>query len=310
MSCAAREWVADFDRSAVPENLETYGCVQSLHCKGFRIKVRRYSRNLDARGEIKMTSRTYATCLDSASSGQPHRSFGHVSGSPLVAQAIAASPRPVLIVEDHPLVGEAMRDVLARSAGDLEPHLCLDAPAALCEISDPHKNWFRIFLDLDVPGAHGLSLAREIRRLGLHDRCCIVSGSDKQHLIEETRRLGFLGYIVKAIPSVQFASALSRVLVGEKVFPSTTASTNQPLIRLTRRQEQLLDCVQRGMSSKDIARALFLSEGTVNNGITAAMKALSVTSRSHALAKAFELGLLGVNASHDTAPSGRFLKGV
>ena len=257
-----------------------------------------------------MTSRACVTGIDSALSGQPHRGSGQVTGSPLVAHAVAASTRPVLIVEDHPLVGEAMRDVLARSAGDLEPHLCLDAPAALKEVSDPNRNWFRIFLDLDVPGAHGLSLAREIRGLGLHARCCIVSGSDKQHLIEEARRLGFLGYIVKAIPSAEFASALGRVLVGEVVFPSTTAAANQPLIRLTRRQEQLLDCVQRGMSSKDIARALFLSEGTVNNGITAAMKALSVTSRSHALAKAFELGLLGVNATHETAPPGRLLKGT
>lgn len=217
--------------------------------------------------------------------------------------------KPVLIVEDHPLVGEAMRDVLARSGGDLEPHLCPDAPAARKEVSDPQRNWFRIFLDLDVPGARGLSLAREIRDLGLQTRCCIVSGSDKQHLIEEAQRLGFLGYIVKAIPSAEFARALGHVLNGESVFPPTTAAANQRSIRLTRRQEQLLDCVQRGMSSKDIARALFLSEGTVNNGITAAMKALNVTSRSHALAKAFELGLLGLNATDDAATRVRHPKG-
>ena len=207
--------------------------------------------------------------------------------------------KPVLIVEDHPLVGEAMRDVLARSSGDLEPYVCADAPSALKEVSDPQKSWFRIFLDLDVPGAHGLSLARELHSRRLHTRCCIVSGLDKQHLIEEVQRLGFLGYIVKASPSAEFAKALGNVLVGEPAFPAMYRTANQPLMRLTRRQEQLLDCVQRGMSSKEIARALFLSEGTVNNGIAAAMKALNVTSRSHALAKALELGLLDLNATND-----------
>ena len=205
--------------------------------------------------------------------------------------------KPVLIVEDHPLVGEAMRDVLARCADDLEPHVCADAAAALGQVSDARRSWFRIFLDLDVPGAHGLSLARELHRLGLHTRCCIVSGLDKPYLIEEVQRLGFLGYIVKASPSAEFAKELASVLAGKPAFPATARVANQSLVRLTRRQEELLDCVQRGMSSKEIARALFLSEGTVNNGITAAMKALNVTSRSHALAKALELGLLGLDAT-------------
>lgn len=209
--------------------------------------------------------------------------------------------KPVLIVEDHPLVGEAMRDVLARCASDLEPCLCPDAPTALKEVSDPHKSWFRIFLDLDVPGANGLSLAREVHRLGLHSRSCIVSGFDRPYLIEEIQRLGFLGYIVKASSSADFSKALGDVLAGTHAFPPLSRSANQRLIRLTRRQEQLLDCVRRGMSSKEIARALFLSEGTINNGITAAMRALSVTSRSHALARALELGLLGPNLPADTA---------
>ena len=211
--------------------------------------------------------------------------------------SIAIASRSVLIVEDHPLVGEAMRDVLARSADDLDPHLCPDAATAIAHLLDSQKTWFRIFLDLDVPGANGLSLAKQICELKLQSRCCIVSGLDRPHLIDEVRRLGFLGYIVKAIPLTDFARALGDVLAGRAAFPPATVMSNEPVIRLTRRQEQLLDLVRRGLSSKEIARALFLSEGTVNNGITAAMKALHVTSRSHALAKAFELGLLRVVSS-------------
>jgi len=207
--------------------------------------------------------------------------------------------KPVLIVEDHPLVAEAMRDVLARSFADLEPCLVHDAASALEEASDPRRSWHRIFLDLDVPGAFGLSLARQLYALGLHARCCVVSGLDRELLIEEVRRLGFLGYIVKASPSAEFSKALGNVLNGVSVFPAMARPANLPSIRLTRRQAQLLDCVRRGMSSKETARALFLSEGTVNNGITAAMRALEVTSRSHAVAKSLELGLLSLQLSDD-----------
>lgn len=107
------------------------------------------------------------------------------------------------------------------------------------------------------------------------------------------RLLGFLGYIVKATPIADFKRCVAEVLGGARTFPRVVLDTRSP-IRLTRRQEQVLDCVRRGLTSKEIARVV-LSEGTVNNCINAAWKALHVTSRSHAVAKALELGLLKVD---------------
>jgi DNA-binding NarL/FixJ family response regulator len=205
--------------------------------------------------------------------------------------------KPVLIVEDHPLVADAMSEALSRSVGDLEPFICFDASNARAAMSDRDKHWFRIFLDLDVPGARGLSLAREFHSHHLQARCCVVSGFDRADLIDEVRELGFLGYIVKATASAEFAQALSAVVAGERSFPALNRAANHLAMRLTRRQEDLLDCLRRGMSSKETAVALFLSEGTVNNGITAAMKALEVTNRTHAVSKAIDMGLLGPHMS-------------
>jgi DNA-binding NarL/FixJ family response regulator len=206
------------------------------------------------------------------------------------------SVKSILIIEDHPFVAEAMSSMLVRSTADLEPVICPDAQSALMAIGDPTIDWFRIFLDLDVPGAHGLSLARDIQQLGFHVRCCVVTALDRQDFIHEVRGMGFLGYLVKARPYREFEATVNQVLAGQPTFPAADRSIQEPTVRLTRKQALLLEYVQRGLSSKEIASTLFQSEGTINNSINAAMKALDATSRTHAVARALELGLLTLSS--------------
>jgi DNA-binding NarL/FixJ family response regulator len=207
--------------------------------------------------------------------------------------------KSVLIVEDHPLVAKVMKDFLQAWGDGLRPHVCGDAESTRRLLSNKSQEWFRIFLDLDVPGAYGLSLPKEIQRAGLHTSCCVVTAFDKPDFIAEVRSMGFLGYIVKSSPCDQLVEGIGKVLTGERTFPETTAEKTHVAARLTKRQVQFLDCVRQGLSSKEIAAIYFLSEGTVNNTINAAMRALAVTSRSHAVAKAIELGLLAINTRDD-----------
>lgn len=226
----------------------------------------------------------------------------HVDESLCGVQADVIMSSQVLVVEDHPLVAHAMLDLLSRAGQDLDVHVATDAAEAALHLGNSGRDWFRIFLDLDVPGAHGLSLAREIHAWQLADRCCVVTALNRLEFSTELNNLGFLGYIVKASPFAEFERAIARVLDGEATFPSGLSKSRSP-IRLSRRQEQLLDCVRRGLSSKEIARVVSLSEGTVNNCINAVLKAMNVTSRTHAVAKALELGLLTVNARDEERTS-------
>ena len=207
--------------------------------------------------------------------------------------------KSVLIVEDHPLIAEIMRDFVMGWSDDFRSHVAADADATRTYLNDKRHEWFRIFLDLDVPGAYGLSLAKEIQQAGLHASCCIVTAHKKRDLIAEIQAMGFLGYVIKSSPYGQFVRAVDHALKGLRTFPDLDAADAHVSIRLTKRQEQLLDCVRRGLSSKEIAAACFLSEGTVNNAINAAMKVLGVTSRSHAIAKSIELGLLNISDQAD-----------
>jgi len=215
--------------------------------------------------------------------------------------------KPVLVVEDHPLVAEATGRLLSRHGDDLMTVFCGTAAQTISALDSPPAEWFRIFLDLDVPGAYGLTLAREIRERRLAARCCVVSAFDRRDYIEKLEQWGSLGYIVKAVSVAEFTAALSLILDGSPYFPD--AARNAPAAspaRLTRRQTEILERIQAGLSSKQIANELDLVEGTVNNQVAAILQALDVGSRTHAVAKAIELGLLPMHPERETvATSGR-----
>ncbi|MDP9897346.1 two-component system response regulator DesR [Variovorax boronicumulans] len=204
----------------------------------------------------------------------------------------------VLIVEDHPFVAEATKKLLAGAHPLLNITICSDAASAVQELGNPDRTWHRVLLDLDVPGAHGLSLVMEAHRLGYEGITCIVTAMDRREYETQIQALGFLGYIVKATSVDDFTNAINLIFKGERVFPTPIERRREvnEAIRLTRRQLEVLNLVRTGLSSKQIAEALNLSEGTVNNHITGTLTALEVGTRSHAVARAIELGLLSVSA--------------
>jgi len=206
----------------------------------------------------------------------------------------------VLIVEDHPFVAEATKELLSRAYPLVSTTVRSNASAAIEALTDPNRTWHRILLDLDIPGAHGLSVATEIQRQGLAGIACVVTATHRSDYVAQIKAMGFLGYIVKATPVDEFAAALGKIFVGVQSFATLPegAQVRHEVVRLTRRQAQILDLVRTGSNSKQIGRSLKLTEGTVNNHINAAMSALEVSTRSHAVAKAIECGMLGFGTLH------------
>lgn len=215
--------------------------------------------------------------------------------------------RSVLIVEDHPLVAEATATLVARYGDGVTTEFCSNAAQATGKLDARPSEWFRIFLDLDVPGAYGLSLAREVLDRGFAARCCVVSACERADYITEVKAWGFLGYIVKTMAVSDFTAALIRVLAGESSFSAMPLSRRAAAVRLTRRQTQLLELIQVGLSSKEIAVGLHIAEGTVNNQVAAILQLFEVGSRTHAVARAIELGLLAARPRPDASASRRRL---
>lgn len=200
----------------------------------------------------------------------------------------------VLLIEDQPVVSEATADKISRDARVGAIEICNTADQALQALQGQPERWSLIFLDLDVPGAVGLSLAMEIKRLGKAQVTCILTGSQRPDYIARIEADGFLGYILKAMEVDALVRALDAVLAGNRVFPAAS-NPGADVPRLTVRQTQCLQLVSEGKSSKQIAQILSLHAGTVNYHIDSAMDALGVNARAHAVQRALQFGLLTLN---------------
>jgi DNA-binding NarL/FixJ family response regulator len=204
--------------------------------------------------------------------------------------------KSILIVEDHPFVAEATKELIARTHPEVGVVVANSAAEANQVLDRGGEDWQLILLDLDVPGAIGLSLAMDIRRRDLQSITCILTGTYNRDFIAQASANGFLGYVLKAIAVGSLEQALTKVLAGERVFPKddpATAPTGSVPV-LTRRQIEVLRLVGEGKTSKVIAKQLSLSPGTVNEHVEAAMAELNVNSRAHAVQKALQMGLIRV----------------
>ena len=207
----------------------------------------------------------------------------------------------VLFIEDQPLVSEATAEKIARSPLVANIEVCNSAEKALQILKRNPGRWGLILLDLDVPGAVGLSLAMEIKKLGREAVTCILTGTYRADYVTQIKANGFLGYILKAIEIKELEKSLEKAIAGEKIFPETPdLDADSGAIRLTNRQCQCLEYVGAGQSTKEIARLLSLHPGTVNYHIDSAMEALGVKSRAHAVQKASQLGLLAGYAARSS----------
>jgi DNA-binding NarL/FixJ family response regulator len=210
-----------------------------------------------------------------------------------------------LVIEDHGYIADATQRVIKEIDPAARFTFCSTASQAKTELEKTPTGWTRILLDLNIPGAVGLSLAMEIQRKGLAPITCILTGNSDY--IAQAQAHGFQGYVVKDISTKDLAQALARIVEGEQIYPDRhKGGEGDAVMRLTTRQIQCLELV--GKKTKGIAQALHLSPATVNDHINAAMAALGVNSRAHAVQKAIQLGLLRLrddNADDEAGPEER-----
>lgn len=152
-----------------------------------------------------------------------------------------------------------------------------------------HHCWYKIFIDLGIPGSDGLSLVKQILTLQHANKCCVVSGNTNPALIEEIRLLGLCGYIEKAIPSDKFKESLRKVMDGQLCFPKSRNSSCT--VRLSNKQRELLQLLVDARSTRDIARTLQITEGGVRNKVSAIASLFKVHTRQEIVKHAYALGI-------------------
>ncbi|MDQ3913700.1 MAG: response regulator transcription factor [Actinomycetota bacterium] len=198
----------------------------------------------------------------------------------------------VLIAEDQTMVREALAALLALEE-DIE--IVAEAsrgdevvPAALDVLPDV------ALLDIEMPGGDGLSAAAALRERLPSCRVLIVTTFGRAGYLRRAMESGAVGFLLKDAPASELATAIRRTMAGERVVDPglAAAALSEGKSPLTEREREVLAVSANGATIEDVARKLYLSEGTVRNYLSTAIQKLGARNRVEAARLAERQGWL------------------
>ena len=219
----------------------------------------------------------------------------------------------ILAVDDHPLIRDALSQVLKLLDPDM--HLLSAASAQETLITaTTHPDLNLVLLDLSLPDANGFEVLHQLREEHPGIPVVVLSATDDAATVMRALDDGAMGFIPKTSSNDVLLSALRLVLAGGVYLPAevlrhsaathphaesnaqtTPASPQRELtcrdLGLTDRQAEVLALVVQGKPNKLICRNLNLAEGTVKIHISSILRALNVTNRTEAVVAVGKLGL-------------------
>ena len=216
----------------------------------------------------------------------------------------------ILVVDDHPLVLEALKGVLHQLHAEVDIFGASAADSAR-ELVRAHPDADLMLLDLGLPGADGFTLLEEFRTDYPTVPVVVLSGSESRENVTRALSLGAMGYIPKRYSNDVLIGALRLVLSGGLYVPPAVlplaggqaaerpaapaqppAATIRPEdLGLTPRQSEVLALVLQGLPNKLICRRLNLAEPTVKVHMQAVLRALDAQNRVQAVIQASRRGL-------------------
>jgi two-component system response regulator DesR len=198
----------------------------------------------------------------------------------------------VFLADDQHLVRGALKALL-----DLEPDI-----EVVGDVSRGDEVVERVLelrpdvalLDVEMPGLDGLTVAATLATVAPATRVLIVTTFGRPGFLRRALESGALGFVVKDAPASQLADAVRRVHRGERVVDPelAVATLAEGASPLTPREREVLVRARGGASAADIARQLFLSQGTVRNYLSAAIAKTGTHNRAAAISIAEERGWL------------------
>lgn len=206
----------------------------------------------------------------------------------------------VLVVDDHPLIRTGVKAMLSRHDGDCRIAEASDRASALAMLVEAKEAPDLILLDLNLPDCTGLATLEALREACPDVPVVVLSAEDDRETVLDALNLGAMGFIPKTMNPELVWSALGLVLAGGVYVPHTVISGQKAVLPasgraaaekpaglaslgLTERQIDTLRMLVKGLPNKTIARNLGISEATVKVYVSAALRAMNVTSRTQAV---------------------------
>lgn len=224
----------------------------------------------------------------------------------------------VILVDDHPFFRQGLRRLLeseGRFAVVAEAS-CGHEAVYQAELQEPQL----ALVDVQLPGITGLHVARILKRQHPDMRIIMVSSAPEEGWLIEAVRVGAAAFLVKDAGPEQIIEAIDRVMAGEEMLSQVVLSRPELARRLilelqewgivrhsltnddqlTVRELEVLDCVALGMSNKEIADALFITEQTVKNHMTSVLRKLQAEDRVQAILSAVRRGWVMISPRGST----------
>lgn len=217
----------------------------------------------------------------------------------------------VLIVDDHPAVGEGTRNIIEQQE-DMEAEVLIDSELVFERLRE--KNYDVYILDLYMPKMNGVELSKLILQDDPEAIILIYTGFDIMSHYNMIIDAGVTGFISKTATAEQLITAIRCALREEAVIPvhllkqlrrieaSPSTSEGQETlgyITLSDKEQQILEQVARGLTNNSIALNLGASQRTIEYNLTKIFSKLRVSSRTEALLKAKEFGLLSMQLTEE-----------
>ncbi len=220
------------------------------------------------------------------------------------------APHSVLLVDDHPLMVQALTNFFETSDEFVVVGTAADGVAgvAACHELKPDL----VLMDLQMPRMNGVDATERIVAECPGSKVVVLTTFASLDHVLPALRAGASGFLVKDAQPEHILSSLRAVVTGDQnmaISPQVTRllaqealsdqrkstrakRTDPPVVRLTDREKELLSLLAHGMNNKEIASAMDVSEGSVKAYLGRISEKLGVRDRLQVLIRAYELGLV------------------
>jgi DNA-binding NarL/FixJ family response regulator len=201
----------------------------------------------------------------------------------------------ILIVDDHPVVRQGLRGMLA---GEPDIEVVAEASNGKEAVSlARHEDFDVVLMDLRMPEMDGVDATQQIAELN-GPAVIVVTTYDTDHDILRAVEAGARGYLLKDAPRNELIRAIRAAAGGTTVLAPVVAAkllgrNRAPAhLELTSREIEVLGLVAKGRTNSEIGQALYIGEATVKTHLLHAFSKLGVDDRTAAVTTAIARGLL------------------
>ncbi|HET9723562.1 MAG TPA: response regulator transcription factor [Actinomycetota bacterium] len=212
----------------------------------------------------------------------------------------------VLVVDDHEIVREGIRMVLAADPELEVVGVASSGEEAIEKVRDLEPNV--VLMDIGMPGLSGFEATRRIRESSPGTQVVALTVHDSEGYVFQMLQAGATGYVVKRAPSEDVILAVKRAHQGEAVLHPTVAKLliKDYLARVAKgeetsfdtlsdREREILKLIAEGQTNREIADTLFLSIKTVQAHRANLMRKLGMHDRTELVKYAIRKGIIGLD---------------